>query len=397
MPYYSWEAIDLQGVIQRGKKFARSEKDLDAYLFRNEISLLKAQVISPLFLKKVSAKEKGEFVSNLAQLLQAKVQLHQALTIISNTINHAYLKLIVQDLAQSIYEGLSFSEALAIHNSVFDELAQAIITAGEKTGNLAHVLDLYAQHNQIMLKFKQHTRSALAIPIITLIFFIAIMISIFIFVIPRFEVIFESFKEPLPYVTQIILNISRIMRSSVGLYLLLAVIFGLCTIRILIQKYVSRYFKDNLLFKIPLISNFLILVYRVRFLQIMGIMLTAGVHLVDGLQVAHNTSANCVVQEDIKAILSHIESGKSVSHAIHKSRLFASFEFESLIAIGESSGQLGTMFIKSGELYQKRLYAIIDRLIIYAQPLLLIILGLLIACLIFAIYMPIFTLSSIVG
>lgn len=397
MPYYSWSGINLWGELKNGKQFARSRDDLEKKLLKNEIGLLQARESTIWGFYNISGSVKNEFLSSLSILLAAKIPLYNALKININTIKNNYLKNIIEDVSLAISEGYSLSSALSYYKNVFDELTRALVAVGEKSGNLSHTLKDLSEHWEKMQKFKQDIRSALLLPIITLILFFLIMLSIFWFVIPRFENFFQSTKAVLPLSTRIILNLSSFLRSWNLVYFLIIVIcFGLL-INLYLKKKTGIKFKHRIVFRIPILNNFMIMVYQARFLQTLDILLSSGVHLVDALYLVRDAINNQIIKKDLEKIIVDVESGKTLASSLHDSKYFNAYELESLILIGESSGQLNNIIAQASLIYQQRIYTKIKNFAFFVQPAMLILLGFLIVGLILAVYLPMFTLSSAIN
>ncbi len=395
MPYFKWVGIDLSGNICKGVEFARTEDFLDKLLLYQDIGLIKAKKRFA-FLTFVPLKDRNDAIHHLSILLSASVRVAQALEVVAGNIKNRYLKMVFKDIHMAVCEGVSLYEALSYHGVYFNELTRAIVDAGEKSGSISNAFEQLAYHNEIINSFKSKVRSALLVPCFTIIFFVLVMISIFIFVIPRFEIFFSSVKEPLPAATQLVFYISNLIRSLSIVYLFLAALILVAILRFVFTKSVAKKYKDKLILFIPIVGKFNKLVYQARFLHIISILLCSGVHLAQALMTAQNSIDNFEVKSAIGDLLNEIYDGESMHLALHNNNFFASSELEALVEIGDSSGNLAPLFKHASSIYQKKVYAIINNIVTLVQPLLLIVLGLCVAVLIFAVYVPIFTLSTIV-
>lgn len=394
MPYYSWIGVDLEGNIKKGKNFSRSEEILNKFLlYKNSISPIKVKKISAFFYK-IPTSVKVNIINHFAVLLSSSIHMNKACNIVSRVIKHKYSKEILIDIENAIEEGISFSKALSYHPTFFDSLSYAVITAGEQSGNLARSFLLLSEHNQVINRFKEQVRSALLVPILTFVFFIIVILSIFIFVIPQFESFFATVNEPLPKATRIIFALSNWIRYSSISHSTLLLLF-LCLLLFFLRKKTKKY-KDRILISFPVIGHFFILIYRSQFLQVIHILLSSGIQIVESLNIAYDTLKNFQVRQAIKELSSEIYSGKSVSQALQVNSFFSSPELQALLEVGESAGDIGKICAQASAIFQKRVYAYINRMVSLVQPILLITLGLCIAFLIFSVYMPLFTLSSII-
>lgn len=391
MPVYGWKGLDLDGRIAHGILFARSLADLESFLLKKNIGLITAR--PSLVARKITSSEKSIFFSHLGSLLTAHIPLYDALTIIAAT-TQSHLKPMITDCAALIAEGIPLSEALKMHG-LADELAYALICVGEKTGDLSGMIQDLVDHQKIMDGFKQKMREAVRSPLITAFFFLMVVIGIFVGVIPRFEVYFASYNAQLPLITRAILAMSSFLRSFFLLYT--AIGCGIVAILIypLVKRPQAKMVKDALCFTMPGLSSFCRAVYRARFYAMLSMLIKKRVPLVQALYVAEKGTQNSMIKKEIVSLRSMVESGKPLSAALHES-FFAYAEIDALIVIGESSASLSAVLTHAAELSRQRIYNSIDRWITFINPLLLLLLGALIAGLVFAIYMPLLSLSLIV-
>ncbi len=399
MPYFFWSGINLNGQSVTGKLFARSVQDLDKYLFNQEIALLNAKEYKIHFILAFSLSniDENKFIEHISILLNAGIHLHKALEIVSKTIKNKYYKIIINDIKRYVYEGEKLSYALEVHKNHFNILTRSIIYSGEISSNLNLAFKQLVKHNKIMHEFKKKLKSTLLIPIITLILFIIILLGLLILVIPRFEVFFNSVdKQAISKSTQFILKLSKLIRSKNILYLSISILFSL----IILKNIKTRAFKElqyKFLFNIPLISNFLFLIYTARFLQKLDLLLSSEVHITKAIEVIIESTQNLALKDEIKNILNKINSGHNLSLSISQSKIFNSEELVTLIKVGESSGNLIFSINQTSEIYQNKVYNSINKFIFLIQPLILILLGFLVSGLIISIYVPLLNLSSLIN
>lgn len=399
MPYFFWSGININGESISGKLFARSIQDLDRYLFNQEIALLNAKEYKMHFILAFSLSniDENKFIEHISILLNAGIHLHKALEIVSKTIKNKYYKIIINDIKRYVYEGEKLSYALEVHKNHFNILTRSIIYSGEISSNLNLAFKQLVKHNKIMNEFKKKLKSTLLIPIITLILFIIILLGLLILVIPKFEVFFNSIdKQVISKSTKFILKLSQLIRSKKILYLSISILFSL----IILKNIKTKTFKQlqyKFLFNIPIISNFLFLIYTTRFLQKLNLLLSSGIHITKAIEVIIESTHNLALKKEIKNILNKINSGNNLSSSISQSKIFNSEELVALIKVGESSGDLIFSINQTSEIYQNKVYNNINKFIFLIQPLILILLGFLVSGLIISIYIPLLNLSSVIS
>lgn len=397
MPYYWWRGINLEGFDVRGMTFARSQMSLDANLLKLDIGLIKArQNLLYLFLKPISSAEKQEAINYAATLLKSYIKLNIALQLVANSIKHPYLKAVYQDISQIIEEGELFSQAVAQYPDIFDELSCTVISCGEASGDIAGSLKLLAGHNKTVADFNKKLRSALLMPTVSFIAFCVLLLAVFIFIIPRFEVFFNGFNKPLPKITSMLIGISRWLNSLSIVLVATTFILVIILIKLGLRSFQGRIFADKLALKLPVIGNFNKLAIHAKILNSLSILLSGHVHLKDALEVSQTAISNNVMKSALNRVILNFEGGMTLSAAIEKEKLLAMPDFIAMLKIGESSGQLSLMVDQAAKIYLARLYEKLNWATTLVQPIVLIILGILIASIVSAVYIPIFTLSSLI-
>lgn len=395
MPCYYWKGISLNGSICKGNQFAKSVNDLEQELFLKNIGLFEYSEKKILLRSSVSNNLKELFIENVYTLLKAQIRLHQALELTVSSIFNNNFKQITHDISFIVLGGKPLHKALELYPKIFDTLTVNIISVGEISSNLTNAFEQLVNHNNQIREFKSKIKSVLFIPVLTFIFFGFVMIIFFIFVVPRFQDFFKSFNAPLPYVTQIILSISAFLRSYSIFYL-----FALFPLIYFILKglamLVSPNFKDKFVFYVPVLNNISLNLFRLRFLQILALSLSSGMHLLNSLNLAYNISRNTYLKNVIKQLILDTENGRQLSAAMTNS-ILNDAEIIALIKVGESSGDLAQITSKALDIYQKKFYSSIDRVSSLVHPIVLLVLGCLIAVSIFSIYVPIFTLTTLIN
>jgi len=394
MPYYSWQGVNIFGDVKKGKAFARSDKDLDQMLFSRNIALIGYKNIKIYrFFGKISAEDKIHFFRQLAVLLDSGVRLPDSLMIICDQAKNVRLKELVFNIEVDILHGVALSESLSKYPDIFDDVMIQIIKVGQESGKLGACLLQLSDYLEEKQKFYKKLQSASILPIITLGFFLIITFVIFAFVVPKFADVLSSIGKDLPTLTQYILKISEFLRSNIFIFFLLFFV----SFVFLIKKYV----------KIPAIKKLSdktsvnISIYResflVTFLRSISMMLKGGVRLVPAIHIASSSIKNKIIKSQIEALGRDVYAGSSLSQSMidYGGKLFSQ-DLIAIVKVGEETGQLGIMLDKAADIYQQKISRSILFFTTIFQPLLMILLGLLITLLIFAIYVPIFSLASAV-
>lgn len=399
MPYFAWQGINLQGEIKKGKQSARSLPDLDAHLFKRDIALLRAKEIrySP-FMRMHGTKLTLDFFQQLAVLLSSGVLLPQALTLIALHHKHPQFQDILFSIVDHIYQGSSLSDALQRYPLLFDTMAIHMIRVGQEIGSLGNTLSLLVAYQSQAADFRKQLRAVALVPIITLIFFLCCAFGIFFIILPRFESLFTMMHHQLPPLTEKLLAFSNFLHSMYAIFVFIVVSAVIFCIAIYMRSESAKKYIDYYSLKIPIIGS--LLYYRIvsQWLRSLALLLKGGVQLVPALKIAPHGIKNAVIHQACADLIDRVRAGNSLSAAMmhHENRFFED-EITALIAIGEESAALDRMLAQAADMYQAKVQRILLLITTLFQPLCMIIMGLLITALIFAVYLPIFNLAQIIG
>jgi len=402
MPFFSWQGIGLDGELRLGKSYASSKLLLEKLLLKNDIGLIKANIIN-LTNKKftkydINFNGKLIFFRELLVLLSSGLNLARALDFLSTYFANSKLQEFTLLISYNINRGLSFGDSLEKYKNIFSALDISLIRAGEAANNLNKSLEYLVNYLEQKNKIRQKVRSALITPVITLFLFILISLFIFIFIIPVFANIFDSMGQKLSSLTLYILSISNFLNSSKFLYLSL-ILFLLILIILIGLKYSIklRFIKDKLKLNVFLFSKITLYLNLNLFWQTVNILLSGGVSLPEALSISANSLDNLVLKRKLSKLSSLISLGFDLNYVSLENKDIFSPEIRAIISAGSESGKLVTMSEKLADIYSNNLKNLLKIILSSIQPVLVIILGLLIALLILAIYLPLFELPNIIN
>lgn len=400
MKNFLWKGISLDGLIKQGKVKAKTTEDLTNHLLAMGIALISHQETSSnrwsLFKKqKIKIEKQANFFSSLSLFLDNGIDLITSLEILYQEESKSNFKQILQIIIDDIKNGLSLSSALKEHSEIFKEEIIEIIKCGEQTGSLGEGLKKIALHQNNYSALKQVLIKASLLPIITAIASIMIALLLFIFAVPRFESFFTSINKPLPTSTKIVIGISKYLRSY-KIFILALVLLSIFILTKVILDRLNKHFFRSILYKIPLISNILINYDLINFLESLSLFLESGKTLRESLESASNVINNKKMRLESSELKNEIVIGKSLSNALRKTSLnfFPAF-LRSSVLVGENSAQLSHMLKQSANYFRVKLDKKVNILTSIFAPLITLTLGLFIAILMIALYMPVFSVSSI--
>lgn len=398
MAYFKWRGIDLSGTVRSGKLFARSEKDLDSTLLDREIALLSCSNARPrLFSRSITLEVKIHFFRQLAVLLDAGVMLPEALEILGSLVGNIRLREVICGIGVDVQEGLSLSESLKAYPDTFDSLMIMMIRIGQEAGSLGYALEQLGDYLEITQSFRKKLKSASMLPLLTFGFFLLITVSLFVFVVPCFAEIFQSMKKDLPGVTKFIINISKTLRSSAVVFIAIALGFFVVGIRQYMKTVRGKLAVDSVLIRIPWLGDLAKNSSLVYFLHSVSMLLNSGVRLIQAMNISSKAIKNSILRGQVDQLEREVEAGSSLSQSMNRipGSLFEA-DLVALAKVGEESGRLGPMLKRGADIYQGKVNRSISFFTTIFQPMLMIILGLMITLLIFAIYLPVFSLSDVV-
>ena len=332
-------------------------------------------------------KQLGLFSRQLATLLKAGLPLPVAISDIVEQIDNRQFRNIIADIKEKIEQGSSFSNALAQHRAVFPDMYVSMVRVGESLGSLDHVIARLADLEEKQNILTSKIRSAMYYPAFMLLFAMAVTAFLMTSVIPTIAGMFEDQKKDLPFVTNLIIGISTFLAKFWFIPLIL--------IGVLIYAY-HRYAQteqgrrkiDELKMKIPLVSNLYRRLIVFRFTQNLGVLLSNKVDLIKSFEIVKKIVGNVIIEEKIEEAAKKIREGASVSNSLSKSEFLPKLVL-GMISAGEASDNLDTMLVNIGNVYETELDLTVTSLTSLIEPIIIIIMGLVIAMIVMSVILPI--------
>lgn len=396
MPYYAWKGITLGGTIQRGKLFAQSETHLDQLLFKREIALLSARQIPLWVIKTVPFNTRFLFFNTLRHLLQAGMRLPEALRVVSEQPSKTMaFQAAINSIADDIEHGKSINNAFETCSRWIDPITITMLHIGQESGSLPHALELITIRLQRMYESHKKIKLAALLPLITLIFFIGIAVLIFTVIIPSFTPFLITRQKELPTLTFFLLRISQALLNLRCISFFMGVVFFVgCLLYSLFRTAEGKKYGDFVILKMPLVGRLVRMNAYALFLESLSVLIEQGVHLAMALPLAKATIKNWYIYRELSFIEQDVMSGILLHKAMRAGDLFSA-ECCAMIAVGEESGKLGIMLEQASLMCRDQVHRSLSTIMVLFQPFLLLILGLLVAALIFALYIPLFQMPDV--
>lgn len=395
MPYFKWVGVDSVGCIKKGRQVAHSSQNLSEQLFKQGVALLRCKTIhAPSFLWPITAHAKGNLFQQKATLLQAGLLLPQVLIVVAQQSYNPIMYDILFNVGNDIERGVPFAQALEKYSSLCDRIVMVMLIAGYESGNLVPAMENVALYFHKQHLFNKNIRTVLALPLLTLLFFIGITLFIFIFIVPRFVDMFSSLQQQLPPLTRFMIEVSEFIRSASMIYFLAAsaaVVMG-------IYYYCMRRgtkVRDKIVAHLPFLGVIVWQHQMSQALRALSLLVNSGVTLVDALAIVSKSVEHFLVKSQLSLLHDDVASGQLLSNAMAMTLDFLP-EVVALIHIGEETGTLGRSLDSASLVYSDHLEGQLKKFVFFLQPILIILLGLLVSTLIFAVYLPIMQLSYVI-
>jgi len=401
MALFEWEGRTVKGEVKYGALAADSEIELRTLIRREGIILVKSKEKKEEKAERFSTRKRvkqahiGVFTRQLATMITSGLPLVQSLEALSQQLDDGNLRAIVKNIKQKIEEGVRFADALRDYPKCFDDLYVNLILAGEEGGTLDAVLIRIATYIEKTEKLKKKVKSALIYPASIVTVAIGVVMVLLLFVIPVFEGMFSSFGRALPAPTQMVIDFSKIVKSTVH-FMFAGVIVGVFLIRRYHKTEVGARQLDALILRIPVLGLLLKKASMARVTRTLSTLLSSGVSILESLIIVSRTAGNKVIEEALITARTHISQGRSISEPLKESGVFPPMVVQ-MIQVGESTGALDTMLNKIADFYEEDVDNTVTNLTALLEPALMVFLGIVLGGLIIAMYLPIFQLGSVVG
>jgi len=341
----------------------------------------------------VNTREFLVFNQELATLLKAGMPLVQSLGLLKGRVTSPAFRAVLDDVHEKVRSGTSLSDAFAAHGDMFPRVYGASLLAGERSGNLDAILRRYVEYTKIIQTVKSKTVSAMVYPAI-LISLAVILVSIIVLkVVPAFSDFYATFGAELPLVTRIIVRISEFLRGQ--LYLVLAaLVLGVVALLTWIRQPGQKARFDFLILKLPVLGQVAAKFSTSQMARTLATLLGGGLPLVNALDIAARSVGNQYMAAQLDIVSVRVREGQSFAAALEARGVFPEVAVK-MAEVGESTGALQEMLNTVADFYDEEISTTMERFVTLIEPVLLVFMGLVIAGLLLALYMPLFQLSSV--
>ncbi len=344
---------------------------------------------------KVSKKLLTQFSRQLSTLQDAGLPLLRSLRILEEQQKPGSLRVAIRLVAEDVEGGATLSEAMAKHPKAFDKLFTNMIAAGEAGGVLDVVLRRLADFMEASQKLKRRIIGAMVYPAVVITAAIGIVMGIMIYIIPKFKDIFDQFGAgELPVATLMLMKTSDWFAEDWGwAYVLAFPLFIFITFRLLRMSDGGRYFVDGLKLKIPVMGKILAKTAVSRFTRTLGTLLTAGVPILEAINITRETSGNEVFARALLRVHDGIREGDDFAAPLRQAKIVEPMVVN-MIDVGEETGDLDKMLSKVADTYDEEVQTLVAAMVSLLEPVMVITLGVIVGFIVVAIFMPLPKLIS---
>ena len=362
----------------------------------NDASGLRSIDLNKLFEQPPGVKEKAVFASKLAALVDAGVPIVRSLDLMATQQKLPMFKRALTKVSLDVNEGIALGTAIRQWPKVFDDLSIAMVEAGEAGGVLDEALKRLAKLLEDNAKLQNQIKGALGYPVAVLVVAILVFLGMTIFLIPTFAGIFEDLGAELPAFTQLLVDLSKLLRSIVALYAVGAIFLGIYLFSRYYATYDGRRTIDRLILKLPLFVDLILMTATAQFCRIFSSLTRAGVPILMSMEISSQTAGNTIIADAILGSRALVQEGVLLSTALIHQKVLPYMALN-MLAIGEETGEMDKMLSKVADFYEDEVGAMVKALTSALEPAMIVVVGGIVGSILLAMYLPMFTIFDQIG
>lgn len=403
MPDFDYLAIDPAGREKRGSLKAESVDDAKAKLDARRMFVVRMEpgrarparrAGLSLGARRLSSKELTLFTRQLSTLVQVS-PLEESLRTIVRQSEQAHVREIVGRVHAGVLEGRRLADALGAEPRSFPALFRAMISAGESSGSLPTIMERLGELMERQAAIRSKVITAIAYPSVLALFAVCVVIALMMFVVPKVVEQFDTIGQSLPLLTRIVIGISDVLTGWWWLLAILLVLAGLGAWQALKRDGV-RYRFDAGLLRLPVIGRLIRDLHAARMARTLSTMVASRLPVMEGLALTAQTVHNRVLRKASDDIVESIRGGGSLSAALRRSGVFPPL-LVYLAASGEAAGRLDTMLERAADYLEREFDTFTSTALAMLEPIIIILMGGIVAVIILSILLPIMQLQSLTG
>jgi type IV pilus assembly protein PilC len=332
------------------------------------------------------------FNQELLALVRAGLPIIQSLDIMLERQKNARFREILLEVREKIKSGVALSDAFAAYGSMFPPIYSTSLRAGERSGDLEGVLKRFLRYQKMIVNLRKKVVSALIYPAVLLFLMTGMVVVMLVKVIPSFSDFFAGFDAQLPFFTRVMISFAQGLQRN-----LIIITVSLIVAIVLFRRWAQtsgRLVWDRLKLRVPFVGGIFHRFALMQFTQSLGTLLSGGTPMVPALEIASQSITNQLVATRVYGIVKNVREGEPLWRSLDETKVISDLAVE-MIKVGESTGALTEMLNNVSEFYDEEIEARLARVVTAIEPIILVIMGGVIALLLYAFYLPLFQLSTV--
>ena len=393
---YKYICYDRDGKQVKGSFDAFRKIDVESFLSSQGYKILEikeaniSKVSSFLvFQNEMRYKDLIFFLTQLSTYIKSGIPLTDSIAILENQTKNKRNRDIFKKILYELNTGANFSEALARQGSTFPKLLINMLKTSELTGNLTEALDDMASYYKTADSNRKQIISALTYPSVVLVISVAVLAFLLIFIVPKFEGIFNELNAELPGITLFLLNASDFLQENIFKIVLMLVAIIVLVIAMYKNVKKVRYILQWIVMHIPVIRDVIIYNEVIMFTKTFSSLIRHDVFITDSIEMLGKVTNNEVFKNIIKEAVTNLSTGVGLSKAFENKWAFPRIAYEMLVT-GEKTGRLGMMMENVATYYEEEQKNLVQRLKSLIEPVMIILLAAIVGVILMAIFIPMF-------
>lgn len=400
MPVFQYKARDSDGKLIAGLVDAPSQEAAIRLLHEKQMFVVGIQVSREQmslakfeqYFKRVTFSDIVNFTRQLSTMVTAGLSLPEALTILRTQTTNRVFSAVLVDIEHQIVSGGNLAGALAKYSQYFSATYIALVRAGEASGTLDQILARLSESLEAQREFRGKVSGAMIYPIIILIGMIGVIFVMMTVVMPKLTGLYKDFNLDLPWTTKLLMSVSNFF-----VYYWWLMIIGAVGAVWVFRKWRKTPFGellvDKMLFKIPLFGELQKKIILVDFTRTLGMLVSSGIHILEGLQILKNSLGNVLFRNAISEISKKVEKGFPLGDSFAQFEVFPPIVSQ-MMKVGEETGKLDETLSKLSKYFQAESETLVKGLTTAIEPIIMVIMGVGVGFIVISVITPIYNLTS---
>ena len=335
------------------------------------------------------------FTRQLSTLFSAKVPVVQSLRTLASESSSENFRIIIAELADRVGSGSRLSQALSEHTEVFTPFYINLVRSGEESGKLEETFDFLAGYLERSEYLASKARNAMIYPAFIIVTFILVLVALLTYVIPSLTQILEETGQELPWYTALIITVSKALLAY-GAYIAIFFVLGITALIRFLRTEAGRELYDRFLLIFPIISGIYRKIYLSRIADNLATLFSGGIPILDALRISSDVVDNAVYRKILLDAAESVRGGSTISASFSRHHDIPPLVTQ-MIKIGEETGRLDFILSKLSIYYRQEVDNLLSNLVSLIEPILIVSLGLVVAFIVAAVFVPLYSVTSAIG